>query len=923
MKPTLRGLAASFSITAALLAGCGDESPEALLASAKTYLAKKDLKAAVIQLKSALQQRPGYAEARFLLGQTLFLGGDAVSAEVELRKALDYKYPETAVVPLLARTLVVEGKGQRAIADYGSFDIIDPQARAELKTAIAGAYAQQSNREKSQAAAEQALLAVADYAPALLLQARLQAAAHNFDGALGILDRIISKHPDDYQALQLKGELMLYVKGDAEAALTASRQALAQRPDWLPSRWSVLEILLSRRDIAGAKIELAKLQKDFPAQPQTKYFEARYAFLNKDYKTAREAVQRLLTVAPDNVDALLLAGAIEMEAGSLVQAESLMSRALQRAPDVPLTRRLLARAYLRLGQAPKAMQTLAPLLDKPDADVGVLGLAAEAALQSGNSEAAEGYFTRVSKLDPTDSRSRTALALGQFAKGKPDVGFAQLEEIASSNKSSIADLALINVRMRQRDFDGALKAIGALEVKQPKQPLPSQLRGQVMLARNDVDGARKSFDQALSIDPSYFPAAASLAALDLKDKKPDEARKHLDKLIALDPTNVNALLAIAELRARAGAGKDELAGLLGNAIRLNPTLPAPRLLLVDLNLRNRDAKAAMAVAQDGVSALSDSSEMLDALGRAQMAGGELDQAITSFTKVASMQQNSPLPQLRLADAYMAVKRPDAARRALKRALQTNPKNVAAERGLVLLELSEGRLDDAMAMAKQMQSERPQQGFGYLLAGDVETYRKDWAAAAAAYRAGLARGESSELAAKLHGSLMSAHKGAEADTFASGWIKGHPQDVVFRQYLGDLALSRSDFASAESQYSAIVAAHPENSVALNNLAWAEHKLNKPGAAAHAEKATTLQPREPAFIDTLATILADSGQTGKALDLQKKAVALSPDQPTFRLNLAKQYLKAGDKPQAKLELDTLAKLGDKFPGQLEVGQLMKTL
>ena len=57
----MRGLLLCISMTVGLLTGCGEEPPAALLGSAKNYLAKKDAKAAVIQLKRALQQQPDLA----------------------------------------------------------------------------------------------------------------------------------------------------------------------------------------------------------------------------------------------------------------------------------------------------------------------------------------------------------------------------------------------------------------------------------------------------------------------------------------------------------------------------------------------------------------------------------------------------------------------------------------------------------------------------------------------------------------------------------------------------------------------------------------------------------------------------------------------------------------------------------------------
>lgn len=101
-----------------ILTSCGGES-ENLIASSKAYLAKSDTKAAVIQLKNALQQNPKLGEARFLLGSALLDSGDIAGAEVELRKALELKHPADQVVPVLARTLLVGGKAKKLLEEFG------------------------------------------------------------------------------------------------------------------------------------------------------------------------------------------------------------------------------------------------------------------------------------------------------------------------------------------------------------------------------------------------------------------------------------------------------------------------------------------------------------------------------------------------------------------------------------------------------------------------------------------------------------------------------------------------------------------------------------------------------------------------------------------------------------------------------------
>jgi Flp pilus assembly protein TadD len=75
--------------------------------------------------------------------------------------------------------------------------------------------------------------------------------------------------------------------------------------------------------------------------------------------------------------------------------------------------------------------------------------------------------------------------------------------------------------------------------------------------------------------------------------------------------------------------------------------------------------------------------------------------------------------------------------------------------------------------------------------------------------------------------------------------------------------------------------------------------------------------------LATLLSASGEHEKAVALQRKAFELQPADNSLRLNLAKILLAAGEKNDAKTELNALAKLGDKYPGAPEVAALLKTL
>ena len=59
----------------------------------------------------------------------------------------------------------------------------------------------------------------------------------------------------------------------------------------------------------------------------------------------------------------------------------------------------------------------------------------------------------------------------------------------------------------------------------------------------------------------------------------------------------------------------------------------------------------------------------------------------------------------------------------------------------------------------------------------------------------------------------------------------------------------------------------------------------------------------------------------LEVQKRAVQLERNDPNLRLNLARLHLKADEKPQARAELEDLARLGDRFKAQAEVTELLR--
>ena len=922
MKST-SSLALTALLTALLLAGCADESPDKRIAAARAHLQNKDTSAAVIELKNALQKNPDMAEARFLLGSTLLKSGDPVSAEVELRKALALKYPETVVVPELARAMLMLGQAKKLVDEFGALRFDQPAADASLQTSLSAAYSALGQTEQAQVALNAALAADPGYAEALLISARTKAAARDSAAALALAEQVIAREPGHAEAWRLKGDILLYADNKPDEALAAYRKALDGDARSMSAHASILTLLMQQGKLDEAGAQLAALKKLAPRSLQTRYFEAQLAYQKKDYKAAREVLQQLVLQTPDNPRILQTAGAVEFQLGALAQAETYLSGALRLEPGLALARRLLIATYLRSGQSAKALTELNAAAGKDGIPPALYTLAGEVYLQNGDAKRAEEFFGKALKLDPEDARKRTALALTRLTGGRSDSALDELRSIAESDSGTTADMALISAHLRAKDFGKALAAMAtSSRPSSPTSPWRPTCAGRCFCAQKDSAAARRSFERALPSTPATSPPRPA-ASMDMADGKPQDAKKRFEALLATNPKNGQALIALAQLAAAGGAGRDEVAALLGKAVDANPNEEAPRMMLIELQVRNGDNKQALAVAQNAVAALPSSAELLGALGRVQQLSGDLNQAIATYGKLAAMQPLSPVPQLRLAEAHAANKDNEAARRSLRKALELKPDFLDAQRRLILLALDAKNYQEALTIARTVQQQRPKDGVGLGLEGDVKAVQKDWGAATAAYKLALQQGNSPALAIKLHNVLAASGQTAQADAWAAKWLDSNPKDAQFRNYLAESAIVRKDYAAAEKGLAAVLQLQPDNALALNNMAWVGQQLGRADALSYAEKANRLLPNRPQFMDTQAMLLSAKGEYAKAIELQTRALALQPANDALKLNLAKIYIAAGDKTRARVQLDALASQGNNKPSQQEASALLKTL
>lgn len=925
-RPQREGyLAATAALLIAMaVSGCSSNSADDLMAKGVSALEKGNPNEAVLHFKSAVQVNQDASRLRVLLGRSLLGVGDASGAAVELTKALELGHDRNEALPLLAKALVQSGQSRRLIAQHGATELTDKKAQAELKTQLAEAAQEQRNAAAAKLAIDAALAAQPDHAPALLLRARGLLEAGDDAEAARIVDAVIGRDGRSAEGWLLRGEILGQARNDTEGGRAALRKALEIDARLMPAHSALIGSYVRQRQLDEALKQLNALREHYPNHPQTQFIDAYLSLVKRDGAAARDRIQSVLRVLPDNPAVLELGGAIELYHGSTVLAETHFGKALRVNPTLSGARRGLAKAQLQLGRAPRALDTLRPLIGADSKDALALATAGEAALAIGDLRSAETLFSRAARVEPENIRARTSLAVAQLQRGESAPALASLEALSLESTETIPDLALMSAQLKRGDFAAALRTVDAIAKKQPASANPHELRGRVHMLAGDHGAARTAFEKALEIDPQLLTAAVSLTEIELRAGQKDAARARAEDFVTRQPTNAAAQIALADVLQRIGAPIDAVRRPLAEAIRLAPSDVTARVRLVDANLRAKQFKEALSAAQAGDAAVPNDPAMLDALGRAQALVGDMQQSMATFRRITNLETHTAQPHLRLAAMHRDQGNITAASASLRRAVEIEPSNGQARTDLIELLVKNKQGRDAVQLAREMQSRTPDDAAGYLLEGGTLSRLNDLAGAVDAYRRGVkVAKEPRELARQLYRGLIAAGKTAEADGFAASWIRSNDDDAAMHYEIGATAIARRNLDAAEQHLRRAVTLKADHPVALNNLAWVLAYRSKPGAVAFARRAVDLLPNQPNLLDTLALALASEQKFAEALKVQKQALEIAPADTGLRLGLARIAVRAGEKELARTELDRLSKLSDRPSLQEEVARLRKQL
>lgn len=292
---------------------------DALFVHAKIEMAEGAPDAAVLSLRSAINTRPGWSEAHFLLGSALALQGDRPGARIELARSLELGAKNPEARRLLTAIHVELGEHEYAIE----------QGRAYLATK------------------PDAIPVRIQVAQSLVNLGKVKQAFEE----LQLIDEE-ARTVDVHYAL---GRLFM-VRGELEEA----RGELHLANEMMPNRPEVLRSMLRLDQVTGNLAEsIARLETSLeadPANPNLVQILGEALLLNGDKERAEQMLIRATQLAPDDPGVFRrLAGYYQLAGDTPKTIEALEAASAIR-PDLASVHHSLGVLYESTGQPEKAME---------------------------------------------------------------------------------------------------------------------------------------------------------------------------------------------------------------------------------------------------------------------------------------------------------------------------------------------------------------------------------------------------------------------------------------------------------------------------------------------------------------------------------------------------------------------------------------
>lgn len=886
---------------------------------ARTSIENGDYRAAMTDLKTALEREPGHAEGRALLAEVSAWLGDFETADKEVERALQAGATVERVRDIRYGTLI-ELQRFDQLQQLLEKDASIPPARRLL-------YQAHIDLGKGDARAAEEHLAEAfkidPKDPDVLLQrARVLAARGETAAALDLPTQLTDSQRQHGSALLLRGTVLLQQGNQAAArdalaaALDAGNRNLTLREQLITAS-ALTEVRLALKQVDEAEQSLRFLAQRVPDSAVTHYLRARVAMARGDAQGAAAEATRALTANPDHVPSQMLLAAAHLTRKSYEQAEEVLGRVIAANPQNLAARKLLAQVHLGRNRPDLARQVLGSMGAEGDNDPQANWLLGTALLQGGSGAEGLSYLERGFAGFSQDPRRAIELAAAYISQGAPDKAVPLLKAVPTqSSEFPRAQALLVFAASAGKSRAEGLRAIDTLAAEHDRDAMLLAAAGAYLAAADETERAGKLLRRSVELDPRGVQAHFALAGLAAKVGDMEHARSELMEVLKIEPAHEAARVYLSQLAWRDG-GRAEARKQLEEAIAANPSSVEARMRLAQVAFIEGDAQRGKDLLDQAVGVATDRKKALDRAGKVLAQAGLAEDALARFQEAGAAGLDEAL--VSAAQVQLGLNRKAEARQLAETAFARQPSSVEAQRLLMRIDAQDGQIERALARARSLASTtgRPVgelEGDAYMLAGKPND-------ALSAYE-GAQRAKMNEALAVKIFNARRAMKGDSPERSLVDWLAKEPGNQSLRRLLAQYYEASGKRREAVAEYERL-AADGKDPLALNNLAWMLSESGDARALDLARRAHEQAPNIAEIADTYGWILVRAAKVSEGVVVLERARSQAPSNPEIQFHLASAYAKAGRSAQARDLLRTLLASDAAFTSRREAEQLARSI
>ncbi len=289
---------------------------------------------------------------------------------------------------------------------------------------------------------------------------------------------------------------------------------------------------------AEADQVIADLRQQFPDDLRTRHIEAQLRQRLGEADVARQIWQQCLEADPQDLEALVSLGMIEVESGDHGRAEPLLCAALTQSPADPQASCFLGNALVHQGRSPEAIDVLrASLAAHPDSLPNQV-LLGQAYLQTKSYAKAKTAFLAATQLAPGYANAYHGLATACARLGQASEAAQYREQLKSLQAQQLGER--IEQSRSNQDLETTRRSMAEVFVG----------AGQLCSTRGDVRRAEQQWARAVELNPDSTAARAALAELYQRQDRIRDVLNVLLPLKTLRATDVSLWLRLGQLHSR-------------------------------------------------------------------------------------------------------------------------------------------------------------------------------------------------------------------------------------------------------------------------------------------------------------------------------------------------------------------------------------